>query len=250
MAVFYIDQNIVIDHATDERIVNAVTALRSGGALFPFSPAHLEEVSKAHALRRGAPIADQIRNLTDISRGLAIMPVEGGPAEFRREDVLAGLTRVWDGDGRALTEWAVSWERARIAGYVAPGAEKAAEATREKVRKCHWTKVFSEPHVLEHVDHLAREHGFRLRTSTFQDRERTLSTLFDVLNAFGFKAEHAAKHIENRVHDVSHAIYASYADVFVTNDDKLRDTTKAVYQRCGFEVEILDREQFLAHAGA
>lgn len=71
-----------------------------------------------------------------------------------------------------------------------------------------------------------------------------------VLNAFGLKAELADKHIENRVHDVSHAIYASYAAVFVTDDRKLLDSSMAVYERCGFGVEILNREQFLASAAA
>lgn len=71
-----------------------------------------------------------------------------------------------------------------------------------------------------------------------------MSTLFDVLNVFGFAKVHVDHRVGNRVHDVSHAIYASYADVFVTNDMKLNRSCKAVYGLCRIDVEVLDRKQF------
>ena len=145
---------------------------------------------------------------------------------------------------------AIAWERGRILSYV-PEAELAEfEKTRNKVRQCQWHEVFSEPIVFEHIDYMARFLGFRMRLETFQERERTLATLFDVLNGFGFRAELNAKRVENRVHDVSHAIYASYADVFVTRDRDLREQSKAVFQFCGIKVAILDYDEFIARAGA
>lgn len=245
---FYLDQQMIIYHAFAGPVREAVAALSATGATFPFSPAHVEEIAKAHAVGGGPPLAEQMDNVADISRGIAIMPAVAGPAVVRSEDPWACLSRVQDDGGRDRTEWAIVWERARMLSYVSEEDRADFEKTRDKVRQCRWQEVFSEPIILEHVGYMARCLGFRMRLETFQERERTLATLFDVLNGFGFRAELNAKRVKNRVHDVSHAIYASYADVFVTRDRDLREQSKAVFQLCGIKVEILDYDEFIARA--
>lgn len=244
MTVVYLDRQIVIDHLVRSEIIAAVESWRSRGAVFPYSPAHIEEIAKAHRVGRGAPMQEQISHVEELSGGLALMPAVDGPAELRQEDIRDCLARVMDDGGSELTQVAVDWERRRIGSYTDSDSDKFMSKTRRAVQKLGHDRVFSEPHVLQHLGRLAGESGFQIRTATFLERQDTMSTLFDVLNVFGFAPEHADRHIENRVHDVSHAIYASYADVFVTNDKKLNRSSKAVYGHCRIDVKVLDRHQF------
>ena len=246
MPVIYIDRQILISHESDEQIIDAVSAFRSKGAIFPYSPAHIEEIAKAHFVGGGPPLKQQIAALDTLSEGQALMPHAEGPAELRHENILACLERVMDHGGRELTEMAVDHERDRIQSYAGPKASVIAPAIRKRVQKCSIENVFSDPFMLDQIDCIARYKGFRIRHSTFIEREATLSVLFDLLNISGFRPDHSDKRVENRVHDISHAIYASYADLFVTDDDKLRDSTKAVYRLCGFDLPILDRDEFIA----
>lgn len=245
MTVIYIDRQILISHESDQQIINSIAALRAKGATFPYSPAHIEEIAKAHFVGGGPPLERQIAALQELSGGQALMPHAEGPAELRHEDILACLKRVMEYGGRELTNLAVDHERGRIQSYAGPEAKVIAPAIRRKVQKRRYDEVFTEPVIRDHMECMARSVGFRIRKSTFVEREATLAVLFDALNMFGFRPDHSDKRVENRVHDVSHAIYASYADIFVTDDDKLRDSTKAVYMLCGFDVKILDRDEFL-----
>lgn len=246
MPVIYIDRQIVISHESDKQIIDAVAAFRSKGATFPYSPAHIEEIAKAHFVGGGPPLKQQIAALDELSEGQALMPRADGPAELRHENILACLERVMDHRGRELTEMAVDHERDRIQSYAGLKANVIAFSIRKRVQKCSFDNVFSDPAIIDHMGYMARVKGFRIRSSTFIEREATFSILFDALNIFGFRPGHSDKRVENRVHDVSHAIYASYADLFVTDDDKLRNSTKAVYKLCGFDLPILDRGEFIA----
>jgi hypothetical protein len=250
MSVVYLDRQIVIDHAFDKSIIDAVGAFRSRGAIFPYSPAHVEEIAKAHHVGGGAPLEEQIAHLKELSGGLALMPDAEGPAKLQDEDIMACLRRVKDHGGRELTEAVVELERERMQSYKGPRSTEVTLAIRREVQKCRYDNVFSQQNISRRLNQIAVEYGFRIRTASFGEREATLAILFDLLNRFGFKAELSGKRVENRIHDVSHAIYASYADLFVTNDDKLRDSAKAVFNLCQFDVVVLDRAEFIACANA
>lgn len=127
--------------------------------------------------------------------------------------------------------------------------ENVSDADREKVWKsvegCTSREVFSNPHIYEYMEKIAREQNFRIRLETFTERAASLDSLFNILNAFGFQKEHAQKRIENRIHDVSHAIYGSYADLFVTNDGSLRKSSEAIYSLTSIKSKIVDKKGFL-----
>lgn len=125
MKVVYLDQQIVINHADQEEIIGAVESWRSRGAVFPYSPAHVEEIAKAHRVGRGAPIQEQISHLEELSGGLALMPAANGPAELRQEDIRNCLARVMDDGGSELTQLAIDWERRRIRSYAEPESDRA-----------------------------------------------------------------------------------------------------------------------------
>lgn len=78
-------------------------------------------------------------------------------------------------------------------------------------------------------------------------KEEYITTLMNLLEKSGYKQEkknHEAS-IIGRMHDVSHSIYASRAEYFVTNDERLSKKTTATYFKLGIPTKILSVEDFL-----
>ena len=176
------------------------------------------------------------------------MPNIHGPADFRKEDINACFSRVYDAGGRAATEQAVDLERTLIAGYTTSGGKAELGRLRRRVELLEAREVFGSIEVLPILEELAVIYDFQIKVGTFNEREATFAFLFGFLNLIGFRKEHSSKRAENRVHDVSHAIYASYADIFATNDKKLRHSAEAIFALCNINVNIIDKDQFLKRA--
>ncbi|SEJ66220.1 hypothetical protein SAMN05660742_11316 [Propionispira arboris] len=57
--------------------------------------------------------------------------------------------------------------------------------------------------------------------------------LFELLNANGYCKEKDYGKAVSSIHDVSHAIYGSYCDIFITCDHSFYKKLKAVYYYLG-----------------
>lgn len=245
----YLDRQIVIDHFNgNANITEAVAKFHESGSVFPYSPAHIEEIAGAHHTGSGAPVSEQLAHLSRLSGNWALMPTDGASAAFRIEDINACFARVYDNGGKEETDFAIEVERSGIAQYTTPEANAELTRLRERLEAKNASEIFQSPEVFHLLEQLAREKNFRIKVATFGEREATIAVLFDVLNRVGFRKEHNDKRIGNRVHDVSHAIYASYTDVFVTNDRKLRHSVEAIFPFCNINVEILSMDQFVQRA--
>lgn len=78
-------------------------------------------------------------------------------------------------------------------------------------------------------------------------KEEYITVLMNLLEKSGYKQEkknHEAS-IVGRMHDVTHSIYASQADYFVTNDERLGNKTAATYYKLGIPTKVLNIEDFL-----
>lgn len=221
MKAIYLDTQIVIDHLNGLDVVETVAELRKRGFVFVYSPAHVEEIAKAHHAHQKGNLDQRVSHLAELTGELAILPHETGPAVMRKEAITKCLGRVQDDDGREMTEIAVAFERRRIASHKAKFYDPLSKKNKNEISKCLPTEIFSNVDVWNFLESIAISKNFRIRIENFSRRRDTFETLFDVLNIFGYRAEHNVKRVENRVHDVSHAIYASYAAIFVTDDGKL-----------------------------
>lgn len=75
--------------------------------------------------------------------------------------------------------------------------------------------------------------------------EALINVLFNILEVAGYRAEsHKPQRIRSRMHDVSHAIYATKSDVFVIEDKKFREKCKAVYNILGVNTKVVSYEEF------
>ncbi|KAF0131822.1 MAG: hypothetical protein FD155_346 [Bacteroidetes bacterium] len=78
-------------------------------------------------------------------------------------------------------------------------------------------------------------------------RER-ISTLFNLLDFVGFwKDKKTERSNLARVYDSSHAFFASYCDIFISNDKRARNKTKVAYSLYNIRTEVLSYSEFLGY---
>lgn len=244
MKTIYLDTQIVIDHFDRLDVVETVAGLRQRGFVFLYSPAHVEEMAKAQHVHQRGNLDVRLADLAELTGELAILPHETGPAVICKDAISKCLERVQDDGGREMTEFAVRLERDRMAINKARVYDRLPDKSKKAINNCLPNDIFCNNDVMCYLDHLAMHNNFRILKENFSEREATFAVLFDVLNIFGYRAEHNPIRVENRVHDVSHAIYASYADIFVTDDRKLASSSKAVFHLLDIEVEVMNRSEF------
>jgi hypothetical protein len=68
--------------------------------------------------------------------------------------------------------------------------------------------------------------------------ELAFETLFELLNANGYCKEKEEDKAISSIHDVSHAIYGLYCDIFITCDYNFYKKLRAVYYYLGIEREV------------
>ncbi|GFE97826.1 hypothetical protein [Gluconobacter sp. Gdi] len=238
----YIDRQIVIDHFNGEEIIGAVSKFREHGSVFPYSPAHIEEIAGAQHTKRGAetPASDKLKHQSQLSDNWAIMPSDSGPADFRIEDTEACFARVYKNEGFELTNLAIDFARLVVDNY-----QKPKKKLLNKVKKLNSNNILNNPEVLGAIFEQRDVNNFRVDDGSFLGRQNKISFLFDALNRLEFRKEHSAIRIKNRVHDVSHAIYASFSDIFVTNDKDLYHLAKAIFPFLNIKTEVITREEFI-----
>ena len=71
--------------------------------------------------------------------------------------------------------------------------------------------------------------NFNNLRNSFHDLEFTIQELFRVLNFCGYKGERKENTHTSRIHDVTHAIYATKSNYLISADSKFVDKCKAVY---------------------
>src|SRR5262249_47244053 len=80
---------------------------------------------------------------------------------------------------------------------------------------------------------------------THKTREVVVNLVVAYLEEIGYRADSFDKH-RSRMHDVSHAIYAAAADVFVTGDQRYRQRVKAAYHLLGIQTKVMSIDEFMA----
>ena len=78
-------------------------------------------------------------------------------------------------------------------------------------------------------------------------RER-ICTLFNLLDFVGFwKDKKTERSNLARVYDSSHTFFASYCDIFISNDQRARNKAKVAYSLYNIRTEILSYDEFLGY---
>lgn len=230
MEILYIDRQIFIDYLEkrDIALVDKIISLK-GKAFFPYSPAHMEEVMAA-AIRIGYDYEREIECWSLLSRDYELL--EDGIISLYKEHPMSCFDRCLDICG---------WEKTKYANELqAKEMELRAESIKNNtditnirlhVSQCTCENVFLNENVISCIDTLGIHND--------------LITLYVMLELCGFKREDNPKNSFNRMHDITHMLYGTAADYFISNDDKLINKAKAIYKYTGIKTCCLNKKEFL-----
>ncbi|MBG3852300.1 hypothetical protein ABQZ69_17775 [Xanthomonas sp. WHRI 8391] len=254
MKKIYLDLNVVVDGLHENRapgIKEKIEGLLDAGVVFPFSPAHLEETAViCQTAKKDARkyVIQQVKYISKISKNHGLMPSDSGPVVLRIEDPKACLYRVVKGLDKTLF--------AEMVEGSLHGDVDSYRKFREHYKLDPLILKKVEPGlILGHKDleNPLKHEAIRTTSSLssyselkndFSRLRDTIDFLMRFLEKCGYFSDDA-KNYRSRMHDVTHAIYATAADEFVIGDRKFRKKVEAVYAFLGVSTLVCSRDEFL-----
>lgn len=229
---------------------------------FPYSPAHLEEIAvpimMAHKagnqlesiLKLGS---DKINNLSAMTGNLALAPREGSKTVLVREAPIDCLRRVITYYGRNGEVEQNEENFLQNCKNGDPSGDIANRVSSLPVSFLRETEFGQDLKLRLHFDMMCALEARKAKITDFrwpfigrthQLLERTLELSFNFLEEIRFKPEKVSKS-RSRIHDVTHAIYATSADYLVSNDDRFISKVKAVYSYFGIKTKVISLHEFM-----
>jgi predicted nucleic acid-binding protein len=279
----YLDQNVIVALVKNERprLADHIKKHIEAGTQFVYSPAHIEEI--AAILRDFADPADPDRaqrlasiNLWMINQvcdGWELLPGEGnvGPTRVLQEDPRVCMERVLDGYELTLSaeeneRWLMSYKSPEAFealqkewGIDLRGVPLFADKQKElgveakRVSGLDPNKLFNDANVLEGLRQKLWHYAWNVDTvpkcqallDSHNTRQNVVNAVMKYLDEIGYRADRFEKY-RSGMHDITHAIYAAAADIFVTGDKRYRDRVVATYQFLGISTEVIGIDEFMA----
>lgn len=262
--VIYLDYNIFESYRVDdvEGLRTAVDGIKDDHML-PYSPAHMEDLASSLAWQEFeedeiGPVLkrceDRLQNVINISKMMEVFPGKGHkPTRIVEEHPGACLVRVLkhfdrnrfldvrertmleqikatDAEGELSSIISNLPENFLSTPEYALGIQKKFEASRELMNKkrklgledLKWPGISRSHTVLEHV----------------------FEILMNYLEEVRFKPENV-KNFRSRMHDITHGIYATKADVFITGDKRFYHKLRVAYHYLNVPTRVLSLEEFV-----
>ncbi|EPS0984746.1 hypothetical protein ACVBOS_004295 [Vibrio vulnificus] len=255
----YLDQNVLSEYLAGEssELVNAILELKKKNS-FLYSPAHMEELAVPFMAASNREIKqrvlEEIDSISELTGNREVFPGSDRPMHITIEHPSLCFKRVID--FYHLNSHLEQQESEQLEWYKStdPTGKTAQKMSNESS-----SILLQEEHSLAlngrfHLDFLAamsaRQVGLRdfnypeiLKSHTAF--ERCIEITFCYLESIRYRPE-AVKKSRSRMHDVSHAIYGSIADILVTDDDRFSKKVQAVYEYWGIQTEILSTDGFIS----
>ncbi|MEQ4925089.1 hypothetical protein [Proteus hauseri] len=279
MKIIYLDHNIYCAYIKKENknplLLNKIDSISKIKYIFPYSPAHIEEVAEISNSKKDQKdqvefISILLHGISSLSYGREIFPNHGGPTRIITESPLTCFDRVFK--TLNTTEYAKENER-RIYAFKNAGTYENyfkeqslishdIDFTHDNMRKRHKididkiknlsnTELMSNKFVLSlFMEFCEQRDKFISYDENFENFkhdhslvERKIDCYFRFLEIVGYYTE-PYKRCASRMHDVTHAIYATKADFFITNDYNFHKKIKATYTFFKIPTIILNIEEF------
>lgn len=257
---FYLDYQLIVylQNGENESLSKAVENLKLKGSRFLFSPAHLEEI--AVSSKRGTAnddlITSKIDFLTTLCGSNSLRPVSKSKLEIYNELPICCYDRV-------IKDYHLNDLAESLEYDVINDANNNPAGDPLIVNNLRPEDLFYNMSYYEILLLTLMKRGLitvnemrdsliclleRKERHVIMDRhdvlEMSINILANWLEKIGFYRENV-KASRSRLHDVSHMIYGSYSDFFVTNDNKLLNKTRAVYSFLTIKTKILTMAEFI-----
>lgn len=275
----YLDMNVVVDcfQGRDDFVKEKVLRLKKGRVIFPYSPAHIEEVAVILRKQKDQDKADKyvkahLEYISQLSDGWEYLPSDAGII-LKKESPDTCFGRVIDMYDRTI--FAENNERyiqcfrdeKSCLEYFNSNGENTGSVEGmpmfAKFREHHGIdkmelantspeNIFRNENVRRALDAKLMFHSFYADTLPMHEDmvnshnkiELVVGILLNFLEEIGFRPEPRGRY-RSRMHDVTHAIYATRAKYFVTGDQRYLDKVKAVYSLLGIPCRVADKTEFM-----
>ena len=249
----YLDYNVLIflkdkksSEINSEELEKKIANYKLNGHCFFFSPAHLEElaVSKRHSDVDDEVIIRDIGYFTYFFGKNSIRPKDDSVV-FRTEYPETCYNRAISGSYLNDCVESLSKERLKIIKSIKKNnSQKMLDKSDFDVLIDHLRNIefeaFSDIIVYKDENTLSLiRNSFNFRQNAIE----TLSHLCELKNIYPEKI----KNSRSRLYDISHIIYASYTELFITNDAKLLQKAKIIYDFLNIKTEVLSLKELLSN---
>jgi hypothetical protein len=243
----YLDLNLMVDimNSRDPELENIVCQLLTEGFTFAYSPAHIEEIaniyrSAADDRSVGKYIYKHIDFIRKLTRGKVYLPDKDihAPTRILTEDPAICLQRVID-----LYE---------LTYFAEENEDFLRNCIPESVLKSTLADVLTNPKFCEILQARIWNRGYfeegLAKGPSLRQNHSKLTAAIDILvrslheAGFGLEKKNKTRSV---IHDVSHTIYATRADYFISNDQKLISKVKIIYKYLEAECIPLDKAEFI-----
>lgn len=246
----YLDYNIFVNYIKGFETYSNLEDFKDHYSFF-YGPPYLEEVANIKLTNKQEEIDRYIVGMNKLFEGNVFLPVSNGDIIAYKKDANEVYNNVIS--DLEATKFAESMEYQQMSAFKKMQKEfsfNSAVMSNETPNQ-----IFYHPKVQSYLDYI-NMHAidfliFRLPIenayfylSNHRKTERLISALFNVLESIGYKGEKIKKTV-SRLHDVSHAIYATKADIFVTCDARFAAKCQAVYEYAGVPTRVMSYEEFL-----
>lgn len=267
MKNIYLDHNVYIQASVDNTLYNFLLHLKNDiNIKFLYSPAHIEEIYKVKS-NEDSKLKNQqdklIENISSITCDNETFPTHKGII-IKKENPLECYKRVKDNDTTKLIESHGELRRR----HDCENFKKFSEREKKLISSMSFTEIWEHELVKSELNKLNnktnrynllctlfgfgsglsqnfsfKKGNFNILKNSFHDLEFAIQELFDVLNFCGYKGERNQRTNTSRIHDVTHAIYATKADYLISADSKFVYKCKAVYYYLGVPTQVIHTEQ-------
>lgn len=250
--IIYFDYNVFINYMKDINIQNYCDKLKNKYSFY-YSPAYLEEVANINT-DDSTFIIDHLEKIDKLFEKNIFRPVLNGdiiPFSESAQQVYDRVIEAYD--------FTLLAEKNESELFELFKSERTKYEFQPKiVSNIEYNKIFCEPFVKRYIDTLNKSRSINCPEIYFDPKynkqyllnhrntEALVNVLFNILEVIGYRSEkQKPSKIRSRIHDVSHAIYASKSQHFIVEDSKFREKCKAVYTILGVNTKIYSYEEFM-----
>lgn len=277
VTTLYLDHNVMIDIQKRRRedLVARMEELDRTAFDVVFSSAHIEEVA---ALRMHHGHADQVTPFLDflsrLTRDRALLPFPlRSVAQVEQRGIYLSVEHPAETFNRVIGSYrnnvvAEAHQREKIAGGIAFGEQYGLDARTSNNLDIVRELDSLAPRLVEMLElniavlrdgplrpYLPAPSPSRSQLSFshlaryFPVHELVIEKMFEFMDLLNYYPNKPTQYLSG-LHDTTHAIYAAYCDVFVTNDAGLRSRTLAAYDWLGVKTWVLTPVEFIEYLDA
>lgn len=277
MKYLYLDQNVYIEALENMALREKIKSLSSKDVQCVYSPAHIEEIYKVEANEK-SQYKDKMKELmviiSESTSNMEILPT-ASELIIKKERPSQCYSRVKGIDTRerverdSKTKFEVDttnykrllntdkhnssisnidpdkiWEFPSIKAVIDDFNEN-----REVIINNHNNSLEVQLLAMISIDKklpdsfCLQQGNFAVLKSSHKQLEYTIEILFRILNFSGYYAEKSEKTTISGTHDVSHSIYGTKADCFLSTDKRFVKKCQAVYHFLGVNTPIIYSKQ-------